>query len=326
MSHRFILLPYKGPSSRRNCPSCGAKREMAPYLDTQTGEILPDHVGRCNRELHCGYHYTPKQFFAEERPYLNVGRIQPREEVKPISFIEFDNLEKSTRAYQSNNFYLFLVSLFGKAAAVSLCAKYFVGTSKYWPGATIFWQIDSVGKLRTGKIMLYDAITGKRVRQPKDHITWVHSVLKLPEFNLKQCFFGEHLLTEDPDKTVCLVESEKTAIICAHFFPKFIWIATGGKNGCRWTNKEVFKVLASRKVILYADSNAYNDWTEKASRLYDFDVTVSDYIESRLTDEKKKLGIDIADLLLVSGASGVAPVQPVQTLHRTALVQVQGGI
>jgi hypothetical protein len=42
--------------------------------------------------------------------------------------------------------------------------------------------------------MLYNANTGKRIKEPFNHATWVHSVLKLPEFNLQQCFFGEHLL------------------------------------------------------------------------------------------------------------------------------------
>jgi hypothetical protein len=175
--------------------------------------------------------------------------------------------------------------------------------------------------------MLYNAITGKRVREPYDHVTWVHSVLKLPEFNLKQCFFGEHLLNDDLDKTVCICESEKSAVICSVFFPKFIWLATGGKNGARWTDKTVSNVLRDRKVVLYPDANAFDDWSEKARRLYDFDVTVSNYLETRATQEQKKQGIDIADILIQrTGATGAALVQQPETLHRTALVQVQGGI
>jgi hypothetical protein len=328
MSHRFILLPYKTPSSRKNCPACGAKREFTPYLDTETGELLPDHVGRCNRELHCGYHYTPKQFFAESKPFISIGtNQQPKEEIKPTSFIEFENLEQSTRGYGANNFYQFLVSLFGKDITIDLCAKYLIGTSKHWPGATIFWQIDANGNVRTGKIMLYDAITGKRAREPYDHITWVHSVLKLPEFNLKQCFFGEHLLSEDLDKTVCIVESEKSAVICAHYFPKFIWIATGGKNGAKWTDRTVSNILKDRKVVLYPDANAFNDWSAKANKLFDFDITVSDYLESKATQEQKDQGIDIADILIkMSGVIGAALVQQPVNLHYPALVQSAGGV
>ena len=42
--------------------------------------------------------------------------------------------------------------------------------------------------------MLYDPTTGKRVKEPFNHISWVHKVIKQPEFELKQCLFGEHLL------------------------------------------------------------------------------------------------------------------------------------
>ena len=41
---------------------------------------------------------------------------------------------------------------------------------------------------------------------------------------------GKYLLPLFPEKPVALVESEKTAIICAGLIPKFIWLATGGKS------------------------------------------------------------------------------------------------
>lgn len=42
--------------------------------------------------------------------------------------------------------------------------------------------------------MLYNPTTGKRIKEPYNHVTWVHSVLHKEDYNLKQCFFGEHLL------------------------------------------------------------------------------------------------------------------------------------
>ena len=80
-------------------------------------------------------------------------------------------------------------------------------------------------------------------------VTWVHSELKLPDFKLRQCFFGEHLLTDKTTtKTIAIVESEKTAIIAIHFIPDFIWLATGGMNGC--FNKETVDVIKGREVVL----------------------------------------------------------------------------
>ena len=33
-----------------------------------------------------------------------------------------------------------------------------------------------------------------------------------------------------PDKPVCLVEAEKTAVICSAIMPECVWVAVGGKT------------------------------------------------------------------------------------------------
>lgn len=95
-----------------------------------------------------------------------------------------------------------------------------------------FWQVDNQGKVRTGKVMLYYPETGKRVKEPYNHISWVHSLIPHKDFNLCQCFFGEHLINKDKTRPIALVESEKTALIASYYLPQFLWIASGGKNGC----------------------------------------------------------------------------------------------
>jgi len=98
-----------------------------------------------------------------------------------------------------------------------LIAKFHIGTSRRWQGATIFWQLDLQGRLRTGKIMLYDPESGKRVKKPYNHIIWVHKQLKQAHF--EQCLFGLHQLREMPKhKPIRLVESKKTAIIATGYF------------------------------------------------------------------------------------------------------------
>jgi hypothetical protein len=314
MRYRYALLPYSGPSSRKTCPSCGDKREFAPYIDNVTRELLPDHVGRCNNELKCGYHYSAKQFFEDKGSFQPLKRINMPEPVKPTNYLPIEILEKSLSSYSKNNFFLFLCKLFGEVAALDLYKRYLIGTSKHWPGANIFWQIDNKERIRTGKIMHYSPITGKRTRDRFDHINWVHKVLKMADFNYKQCFFGEHLLSEFPNHEVCIVESEKTAIISSVYFPQFIWIATGGKAGCRWFDKEVSRVLIDRIVTLYPDSDAFEVWKQKAdvlSKNIRCELTVSDYLEKTLPIEQKKKGIDIADILLTTCASsGIALIEP----------------
>lgn len=177
-------------------------------------------------------------------------------------------------------------------------AKYKVGTSKHWNGATVFWQMDYQNRVRTGKIMLYNPTTGKRIKEPYNHVTWVHSVLHKEDYNLKQCFYGEHLLSEDKSRPVALVESEKTAIIASYYLPQFLWIASGGKNGC--FNANSLSVLAGRSVVLFPDLGATDYWQSKISLMksYGIDVQLFDYLEAKATENERKEGYDIADYLL----------------------------
>ncbi len=83
--------------------------------------------------------------------------------------------------------------------------EYCVGTSKHWPGACVFWQTDINGCVRTGKVMLYDAESGKRVKEPFNHVSWAHSLMKLPDFSCQReqngaCFsYAERIICEHLD-------------------------------------------------------------------------------------------------------------------------------
>ncbi len=197
--------------------------------------------------------------------------------------------------------YRYISTVFGKEETERLFALYKVGTSKKWGGSTIFWQIDVNGNVRTGKIMKYDDKTGHRIKESHSLVTWVHSELKLPDFTLRQCFFGEHLLTDKTTtKTIAIVESEKTAIIATHFISDFVWLATGGMNGC--FNKDAVEVLSGREVVLVPDLGATDKWKSKLPLLQSIckQVLVSNILEDNATDEQKTKGLDIADFLLMT--------------------------
>ncbi len=202
-AHRYILEPYKGMNTRYRCPNCQQRdKTFSLYIDTETGEKIHPTVGRCNREGNCGYHYTPKQYFQDNKNSFDIPKhktyghrplpLQP----KPISFIPVEVFKASLNptAFETNYFVKFLINLFGVEVANQLVSRYFIATSKHWNGATVFWQIDTKGKVRTGKIILYNPTTGKRVKNLELPVYWVHKALKQPEFELKQCLFGEHLL------------------------------------------------------------------------------------------------------------------------------------
>ena len=62
-THRFILEPYKGVSTRHTCPNCHRKRCFSKYIDTEKRIQFPDYVGRCDHEQKCDYHFTPRDYF-----------------------------------------------------------------------------------------------------------------------------------------------------------------------------------------------------------------------------------------------------------------------
>lgn len=319
-NYRFVL-EKKG--SRHTCPDCKGRKQFTRYEDTRRAELLPEQYGRCNRENRCGYHlnpykdgYTQKLWEQERGERSDSWKFrQPPAKAKPkpqppTSFIRNEVLKGSLTGYEVNSFTVYLIRLFGQNIAGELIGRYFIGSSNHrfrsqdFPeyisetGATFFWQIDVSGRVRTGKIMLYDPVKGKRVKKPFNHVTWVHKVLRLPDFELRQCLYGEHLLRGDELSSVAIVESEKTAIIASVYFPRFLWLACGALNHL---NAEKCQVLKGRHVILFPDLNAFDKWNAKAKELTHSIpgtlFTVSDLLEKGASETDKRDGLDIADYL-----------------------------
>jgi hypothetical protein len=298
--YAFTLQKYSGPKTRFGCPACGKRHCFTRYIDNTTGEPVGPAVGRCDRENSCGYHLRPGEHFrAEGIPYTSSPRpIPKKEKTKPISYIRPSLLESSRKAFQRNHFAVFLTGLLGKVKARELIDRYLVGTSKYWPGATVFWQVDREGKVRTGKIMLYDAVTGKRVKKPQSKIQWAHRFSNDPHFRLSQCLFGEHLLQGEPGKPVAIVESEKTAIIASAYYPQYLWLACGGISQL---SLDRCLPLKGRDVTLIPDVDAFQVWQERARRLEDGllqRIKVTEVLIGMASEKEMEAGWDIADFLM----------------------------
>ncbi|MGZ3873379.1 MAG: DUF6371 domain-containing protein [Mucilaginibacter sp.] len=320
MNHRYILEPYKGMDSRFTCPCCGHRRKsFKRYIDTVTQTYLADHVGKCDRLENCAYHFTPREFFKtnpnDSRREMPAVKEEPYFDTIPGAIFA-----ASLRRYDSNIFCMFLARMFGAEAAIGLIEKYKIGTAKHWPGATIFWQVDGDDKVRTGKIMCYNAADCRRIKEPYNHIAWAHTLLRgsesrkdrktesnaashglsrlpgLSDFRLKQCFFGEHLLRLEPYKIVAITESEKTAVIASYYYPNYIWLAAGSLEGLS-LNK--CRVLNDRTVRLYPDVNGYAKWHSKArefnNRIPSATFTVDETLFRTATPADRDHGADIAD-------------------------------
>ena len=286
--------------SRYYCPKCmNIQRSFTCYIDLETGNLVNPIVGKCSREIKCGHHYTPRQYFHDYQISLEKSHnkiyINPSKELKSASNINLEVFKASLKCYERNHFVAYLISLFGEGITNKLIDKYSIATSKYWEGATVFWQKDIHGNIRSGKIMLYNPSTGKRIKEPFNHINWVHKVLKLDNFNLKQCLFGEHLL-QDKSKPIAIVESKKTAIIASVYVPDYIWLASGSLSNL---NTEKCAVLRGRMVTLFPDIKGFEKWNSKAQELSHIATfNVSDLLECNATQEEREKGLDLADYLI----------------------------
>lgn len=278
-------------SKKHRCPQCEQKR-FVKYIDDETGNYLEYDIGRCDREIECGYHKPPRQGDGLELASVLYRRYEPPKPIK-ASTISKGYLKRTQGNFERNVLINWLASLSGwdMQRAEAVAQKYKVGTSK--DGWAIFWQVDEMGKIRAGKMMRYDT-SGHRVKEGYSQ-DWVHSKLvragKLEGFNLVQCFFGLHLKSDNP---IALVESEKTAIIASEYLPQFTWMATGQLNGI---NEEKMKVLKGKRVVLFPDVGAFEKWNDKAKELSHItDIQVSNLLESKASD--KNSGYDLADYLI----------------------------
>lgn len=315
--YRFHLQKYH-PGSKTVCPECGRKACFTRYIDEEGLVSFPDNVGKCDHINSCGYHYPPKEYFrdnpivkdtlTEQQRIGDSTATGVRPTIKPsphsapqISYLPSGWVEQSMQRFDINPLYRYLTTVVGKWNTDWLFSLYKVGTSKMWSGATVFWQIDVKGNVRAGKIMGYDATTGHRIKNPFSQVSWVHSVRKMPDFHMKQCLFGEHLLADASSmaRTVAIVESEKTALVAALFIPDLVWLATGGMHGC--FDCEAMQVLKEREVLLFPDLKATDEWQRKAKMLQSIckSATCSGLLEEMATDEQRAKGLDIADFLLM---------------------------
>lgn len=306
MAYRYILEKYNGTNSRYTCPKCGRSHCFTRFIDTLTGQYLADDVGICDHKNNCGYRKSPKEFFEEQgggyhsecRQFSPLNSpVKPlKEEVGFITMDAIKNLEN--RIGNENVLKGFLSAFFLQSDLQQVFSAYHIGTTKN--GEVVFPQIDIQGRCRTAKIMAYDE-KGHRIKGERDKVDWLHTrilknmkkkKLQLFDWNLKQCLFGEHLLPSRPDDVVCLVESEKTAIICALRYPEYLWLACGGKGGLK---PEMCQALAGRNVLLFPDADAVEDWKEKKGRLsFCRRIEMFEWYKNEPEESKR----DIADIII----------------------------
>ena len=210
--------------------------------------------------------------------------------------------------------------------------RYCLGASRN--GSVIFWEIDEQLRVHNGKFMHYQSDCHRdKLRTP----TWVVAEMKktgtLPsDFENPHCLFGLHLLTntnismcQDKSvssvtlqrhtllvresvcpKNVCVVESEKSAVILSELFPDYVWLSCGG---LQMFKPELLAPLVNHKVMVFPDTDetgatykAWQDIVQQASKHYPFHypIRISPILEVHASAEQKRRKIDLIDLLFES--------------------------
>lgn len=310
--YRYIL-PRRG--RKHTCPNCGAKKSFRRYVDRETGVELSEDCGICDHRNRCGYHYTPKQFF-QDHPEMKERKVwepspyvlsRPQvvympEMVEQTEFFDIRWAEKMSQ--RKSTFRTWMESLpFPAERIQEVLSEYYVGASSFdvvvrggnYGPAAVFWMIDEQMRVHDAKLIAYSC-DGHRVEG------WGNSARSLCEKakegpqleQTEKVLFGLHLTSRYPEKKVCIVESEKSALICACAFPEYVWVATGG---CGNLNQERLRPLMNRTLVIYPDSGIYDKWQrimhESGHKRY--------HVVDNL--EQYPPNTDIADVILTSSCS-----------------------
>lgn len=274
--HRFKLA--------NQCP-CGKSNKDGKFCPEKNNP----NAGFCHG---CG-----RVFFGEDRDEKIVNSLPTIPIDLPTSYHQQQLLNQTLRSYNKNNFLIFCKSIFPDKEIFHHARIYGVGTSNLNHGnSTVFWQIDMDGRVRGGKIIKYNRLTGKRIQSTPlmSNVTWVHKVCKISDFNLKQCLFGLHLTTGN-NKTIAVVESEKTAFLMSLIDESRIWVATGGKENFKY---DLLKHLKGRTVIAYPDNGEFENWKAKAMKLGIYGIHI--FVSNKLESPTLPKGWDLADQLIHS--------------------------
>lgn len=300
-SYRFVL---EKTSKKHRCPSC-SKNRFVRYVDMETGACLPDHFGRCDREVSCAYHLNPyKDGYHKEIEHEKLSahgikrssmlRFQPewKHSVNTSrSYIPRDVLKQTLSGYEHNTFIQNLLHRhpypFAAKDIEMAVSLYYLGTvcNGYMKGAITFPFIDSNGMVRTIQVKQFDQhnhttatdflhamIARHHAKVNRPLPGWLQAYQK----NEKKvsCLFGEHLLKKYVNNPVALVEAPKTAIYGSLYFGfpwesnSLLWLAVYNLSSL---NLEKCQALKGRRVLLFPDlskeGRAFDLWNKRAKEL-----------------------------------------------------------
>ena len=287
-------------SSRYNEAENNHKFNNALHTNNKVG--IASFIYMCQQHGINTNRFYIKDTVGYAQPIATVVNHQKRS-VTPV-VVQRDYVARSLDRNLSSDFVSFLKLLVADVdKIVDIVNAYQLGVTK--EGHVIYWYIDKDDVVRMGKVMAYKL---------EGHRNKFYTPLSIPkelskrgelsaDYAIKQTLFGEHLLnlSTSEGKTIGIVESEKSAVICSLCIPDLLWMATGSKGNLQ---EERLSAIKERNSILFPDTDkdgeAYRQWLNRSKELNanGWHLHVSDYLERVATIEQRLAKIDIADLLI----------------------------
>jgi energy-coupling factor transporter ATP-binding protein EcfA2 len=229
---------FEQNGQKGDCPQCGKRGVFRHY------EGLPREFGKCERLNNCGYHNKPD------------ASIKPAEVPQPVEKPQLYVDALKVEAWQNNISSPFHVWAKSLGLTEEHLKKWNVGTSD--KGETVFIHQNHKSEFWNAKFIAYTE--GGSRKKDKDAYYLRHP----KEGKYLICLFGEHLLGVDTSRRVCIVESEKTAVIASFFYPDFDFIACGANTGL--TDSKI-GVLVGRSVFNLRDADIAGRSTCNAAKM-----------------------------------------------------------
>ncbi|MDQ3190613.1 MAG: DUF6371 domain-containing protein [Bacteroidota bacterium] len=260
------------PKLKGTCPNCEQKKAFRHF------EGLPREFGICDKKNTCGHINIPGKEVSTSLENIP----DPLPKVKTI----FPDQEqcKNIIADQSSTFHKFVIDKL-KITSEHL-SKWNCGTTHTNQTCYIYQNIEQVF---LNMVHIEYKVIGNNEDCKRNKEKFPYSLKPTVNGKYSLCLFGSHLLSQD--KTICLIEGEKAAIICSFFYPQYDWIATGGAN--KLTDEKI-SVLFNRKIYYLADSDQAGRQNSTIKKLlaYKLDFTTVDLFPDRND------GYDLADAVI----------------------------
>lgn len=241
----YSLEKYRGPHTRYTCPSCGKKGEFVRYVDAN-GNYFGEDIGRCNRVIKCGYHKKPSGV---------VRQISDNVDLSDIGYARIDVAYYSMYPTDENIVLMPLFKRFG--VTLDDMKAYGVTRDIHYYDGVVYWEKIDDKTIQGGVRIRYNPKTMKRY---KDKQAKYLNKMYGAEYKRKYPF--GYSCIDMMREAVCVVESQKTAVVMNRVIDKYSWVAS-----CGYAIKNIVETLKStieKDIILVPDVGAEAYWAKAA--------------------------------------------------------------